>query len=319
MQIHHHSGWENTSRSSKVESLTAKEVRLLRTLLSSTTLFTPFSSSVRSKTPWAMRFTRTKVSQRIQFNPESIIMKISNIAIALSSLLLAAGCAYEQRYGYTYGSSHGSEAIVRPTAADRSLEQSVRYEISRYGALAAVAPDVQITCRDGAVTISGSVANERDKQMMDACVRNTSGVLSLDNQLTVMYPATGSYDQSTVYTPAPPPSQGTIYTAPPAVAPPAPFVRTEPARIDTFNVQVQASTDADRDCAQRVIETVRADPAFATQSPTVTVTLNGGRAFIYGTADSRAQRRAIVNAVKRVPGVVQVRDDIRLRNGPFSF
>src|SRR6185369_4137728 len=99
------------------------------------------------------------------------------------------------------GSVHGSEAIVRPTAADRSLEQSVRYEISRYGQLAVTAPDVQISCRDGAVTLSGSVPNERDKQMMDACVRNTSGVLSLDNQLTVMYPATGSYDQSTVYTP----------------------------------------------------------------------------------------------------------------------
>lgn len=233
-------------------------------------------------------------------------MKISNIAIAVSSLLLAAGCAYEQGYGtYGYNSSwHGSTAMVRPNAADRSLEESVRYQMSRYGALAAVAPDVQIICRDGAVTLNGSVQNERDRQMIDACVRNTSGVLSVDNQLAVTYPATGSYNQSTVYTPAPPPT--TTYAALPVAAPPVVIT-------GAVGVQVQASTDADRDCAQRVIETVRADPAFATQSPTVTVTLNGGRAYIYGTADNRVQRRAIVNAVKRVPGVVQVRDDIRLR------
>jgi osmotically-inducible protein OsmY len=240
-------------------------------------------------------------------------MRISNIAIALSSLLVAAGCAYEQRYGYGGSSMHGSEAIVRPNAADRSLEESVRYQISRYGELAAAVPDVQITCRDGAVTLSGSVPNERDKQMMDACVRNTSGVLAVDNQLAVIYPPTSTYNQSTVYTPAsPPPSQTPTYAAPPA-APAAPVVSTGPVGLDTLNVQVQASTEADRDCAQRVMETVRADPAFTSQSPTVTVSLNGGRAYIYGTAESRAQRRAIVEAVKRAPGVVEVRDDIRLR------
>ena len=244
-------------------------------------------------------------------------MKTSNIAIALSSLLLAAGCAYDQRYGGTYGygssSLHGSETISRPvvSAADRSLEESVRYQINRYGDLAAASPNVEITCRDGAVTLSGSVPNERDKEMMEACVRNTSGVLSLDNRLAVIYPPTSTYNQSTVYAPAPPPSQTPVYTTPPS--PPAASVTTGPVGIDTLNVQVQASTDADRDCAQRVIDTVRADPAFTSQSPAVTVSLNGGRAYIYGTAESRAQRRAIVEAVKRVPGVVDVRDDIRIR------
>ena len=254
--------------------------------------------------------------QRIQLNRRKLTMRTSNIAIALSSLLVAAGCAYEQRYVYSYGGSslHGSEAIVRPNAADRSLEESVRYQISRYGELAAAAPDVQITCRDGAVTLSGSVPNERDKQMMDVCVRNTSGVLVVDNQLAVIYPSisiyNSTYNQSTVYTPATPPSQTPVYTP---AQPAAPVVSTGPVGLDSLNVQVQASTEADRDCAQRVMETVRADPAFTSQSPTVTVSLNGGRAYIYGTADSRAQRRAIVNAVKRVPGVVEVRDDIRLR------
>lgn len=222
-------------------------------------------------------------------------MTTRNILVALSSLLFAAGCAY-QRDGYSYSSTplHGSEALTAQRAADRSLEDSCRYQINRYGDLAADSSNIQITCRSGAATLSGTVPNERDKEMMEVCVRNTSGVASVDNQLVVSYAPTGTYSQSTVYTPAPP---APVYSPPPPAA----------------SVQVQAATDADRDCAQRVIDTIRSDPAFTSQAPTVTVTLNGGRAFIYGTAESRIQRRAIVDAVKRVPGVVDVRDDIRIR------
>ncbi len=238
-------------------------------------------------------------------------MRTRNIVLILSSLLFAAGCAYQDRYGtygYSYNSSplHGSEALAAQRAADRSLEDSCHSQINRYGDLAADSSNVQISCRGGVVTLSGTVPNERDKEMMEVCVRNTSGVVSIDDQLTVGYQPTGSYNQSTVYTPAPQPP---VYSPPPQ----APTVTTGPVGIDSFNVQVQASTDADRDCAQRVIDTIRADPAFTSGAPTVTVTLNGGRAFIYGTADNRAQRRAIVDAVKRVPGVVEVRDDIRIR------
>jgi hypothetical protein len=68
VQIHHHSDRENTRRFSKVESLTAKGIRLRGPRLASTTLFTPFCAIVRSKTPWAMRFTRAKLSQRIQYS-----------------------------------------------------------------------------------------------------------------------------------------------------------------------------------------------------------------------------------------------------------
>jgi osmotically-inducible protein OsmY len=242
-------------------------------------------------------------------------MRIGNILFTISSLVLASGCAYQDRYGtYGYSSSplHGSEALRVQRAADRSLEDSCRYQINRYGDLAANSANVQIACRSGAATLTGTVPNERDKEMMEACVRNTSGVVSVDDQLTVAYQptgaysGTGSYNQSTVYTPAPQPP---VYSPPPQT----PTVTTGPVGIDSLNVQVQASTDADRDCAQRVIDSIRSDPAFTSQTPTVTITLNGGRAFIYGTAQSRAQRRAIVDVVKRVPGVVDVRDDIRIQ------
>lgn len=234
------------------------------------------------------------------------------ILLTLSPLLIAVGCAYQQRDG-TYGGSslHGSETLTAERAANRSLEDSCRYQINRYGDLAVASPNVQITCRGGAVTLSGSVPNERDREMMDACVRNTSGVLTVDDQLAVSYPPpTGADNQSTVYTP---PSPTTVYSPAPSSPPAAPAVAAGPVGIGTLNVQVQASTGADRDCAQRVIDIVRSDPAFTSEAPMVTVSLSAGRAFIYGTAESRAQRRAIVEAVKRVPGVVDVRDDIRIR------
>lgn len=245
------------------------------------------------------------------------------IVLTLSSLIFAAGCAYQQRDGYySYGlTTHGSETLARtdPRAADRSLEESVRYQINRYGDLAADTANVQVSCRDGVATLSGSVPNERDKDMMEACVRNTSGVLRVDNQLAIIYPPTGGQDQNTVYTaPQNAPETTTAYPSePPPTTTPPPQTTTSlaagPVAVDALNVQVQASTDADRDCAQRIIDAVRSDPAFTSEAPTITVSLNGGRAFIYGTAESRPQRRAIVDAVKRVPGVVEVRDDIRLR------
>jgi osmotically-inducible protein OsmY len=250
-------------------------------------------------------------------------MRITNVLLTLSSIVLASGCAYQQgegtyrAYGYSSPTSHGSQALAAERAADRSLEDSCRYEITRYGDLAAASSNLQIACRDGVVTLSGSVPNERDKEMMEACVKNTSGVLRVDNQLAVIYAPTGTstYNQSTVYRA---PSSESTYAAPPAVpipqsAPPASPEVTGPVAIGTLNVQVQATTDADRDCAQRIIDTVRADPVLTSETPTVTVSLSGGRAFIYGTAESRPQRRAIVDAVRRVPGVVDVRDDIRIR------
>jgi osmotically-inducible protein OsmY len=245
-------------------------------------------------------------------------MTTRNIVLTLSSLVFAAGCAYQQRDGtYSYGSTwHGSGAIARTDtrAADRALEDSVRYQINRYGDLAADSANVQVSCRDGLATLSGSVPNERDKEMMEVCVRNTSGVLRVENQLAIIYPPTGTQNESTVYTAPPPPSQpSTTYVAPTEPPPTTTTFEAGPVAVDALNVQIQASTDADRDCAQRIVDAVRSDPSFTSQAPTVTVSLNGGRAFIYGTAESRPQRRAIVDAVRRVPGVVDVRDDIRIR------
>src|ERR1051325_5979768 len=134
-----------------------------------------------------------------------------------SALLFAAGCASNEPVattystpGYGYSSTtHGGEVLSSRSyyddSADRALEASLRDQLNRYGELASVTPNLQIVARNGAVTLRGSVPNERDRQMIDTCIRNTSGVTSVSDQMQVSYAPTGTYGQSTtVY--APPPS-----------------------------------------------------------------------------------------------------------------
>src|SRR6478752_7700550 len=121
-------------------------------------------------------------------------MRISIKLAILSSLVLAAGCSDEFQgrqatasYGpdarvgaSTYG-SYGSGtygATQDLNASDRALENSLRDQLNRYGELGTATPNVQIMARSGAVTLSGSVTSERDRQMIEAMVRNTAGVIS---------------------------------------------------------------------------------------------------------------------------------------------
>jgi len=239
-------------------------------------------------------------------------MTIARNLAVLSAVLLAAGCADEttrstyRTYGYTEGPAHAGEIVstrrYNQEAADRSLEGSLREQLNRYGDLAATTPNVQITARSGAVTLTGAVASERERQMVEACVKNSSGVVSVNDQLRVGYAPTGTSGQTT-----------TIYEPPPTV----PVVTTTPAPgpsyVQTINPEIVATTDTDNDLAQRVADSIRADPVLPTLAPSVSVYVSGGRVVLRGTVENHKQRRAIANAVKRTPGVIDVRDELKVR------
>src|SRR5438128_1046929 len=125
---------------------------------------------------------------------------LTSLGIA-STALLMAGCADEPTAGtyhsYGYTETYPNGRVVTTTrynqeAADRSLEATCREQLNRYGDLAAVSPNVQIVARSGVVTLSGTVASERERQMIDACVKNSSGVVSVDDQLRIGYAPTGT-------------------------------------------------------------------------------------------------------------------------------
>lgn len=262
-------------------------------------------------------------------------MKISHFALALPGLLLVAGCAEPGTRTTYYGETPGVHGTISAqAAADRSLEARIRSDLNRYGDLAAATPNLGISARQGYVTLTGTVPAEKDRQMIEACVRNTPGVVTVNDQLQVGYAPTGSVGQSTaVYAPATPPTvevttppptpayteQRTVVTTTPApaptyteVAPPSGSIYTDSAR-SSVGLQVQATADADRELADRIASNVRSDPVIPTLAPSVTVTVTGGRAYVTGTVESGRQKRAVIDAVKHTPGVIEVVDRLHIR------
>lgn len=135
-------------------------------------------------------------------------MKITRALTLLAVLFLVGGCAsYDRQVTYDrYGNqvissstynTQGSAAAAaaRAAEADRALAASVRDQFNRYGDLSALANNVQIIAQNGTVTLTGAVPTENDRQMIEAMVRKTPGVLAVNDQLQVGTPAVVStYD-----------------------------------------------------------------------------------------------------------------------------
>jgi len=252
-------------------------------------------------------------------------MRIATSIGLFSTALLVAGCSTEppaRTYGYT---EYPNGEVVTTSrynqeAADRSLEAGCRRELVRYGDLATLAPNVQITARGGVVTLSGNVPGERERQMIGACVKNTAGVVTVDDQLRVGYPPTGSYSQSTtVYEPP----RTTVYESAPA-APVAPTVTasipaasvvvvTEPAPAYDRSVQVITVTDTDRDLAERIADRIRAEAIFPPTDASITCRVTAGRVDVRGTVEHGSEKHRLLEAVRHTPGVVEMKDHVQVR------
>jgi osmotically-inducible protein OsmY len=248
-------------------------------------------------------------------------MRIVTSLAAIATAILAAGCADEptarSHHGYGYTETYPDGRVVATTtrynqeAADRSLEASCREQLNRYGDLAATAPNVQIIARSGVVTLRGTVPSEREREMICACVKNNSGVVSLDDQLQVGYAPTGAYRQTTtVYEPP----KATVYaSAPVAVPSRSVVVVTEPSPGYERNVQVITVTDSDRYLAERIADSIRAEAAFPAADMSVTVRVAAGRADVRGVVEHGSEKHRLLEAVKRTPGVIEVKDHVNVR------
>jgi len=123
--------------------------------------------------------------------------------------------------------SDTSASISKPGDADSTLSAQVRQAVSADPSFATIAPNLQITAVNGAIPITGNVQSEQQKQNLEAMVKRTSGVVSVNNQVQVSAQSTSSLSTpaSSAETAATPPSptsdqnsQSRIYSSSKTVA-----------------------------------------------------------------------------------------------------
>jgi osmotically-inducible protein OsmY len=221
-------------------------------------------------------------------------MKTRLTFLGLALLVLATGCRTSRYASDTdYDTTIYEPPVARVTAdADRALADLVRTQFNRYGELATLAPNVQVSARNGMVTLTGSVPSDQDRRMIIAMVESTPGVVTINDQLRVStaelrpYVPTGRVDTGRLY----PNDTGEI-----------------------FNLHVQGLSDTDRALAQRVLDGLRTDAVVASMLPVVNIHVTDGRVILRGSVLNDAQRRSIVSTVRRAAGSNNVYDELRVR------
>ncbi len=223
-------------------------------------------------------------------------MRIGGKLVVVSSMFLLAACAYN-RPAVVYTTPSGQVVGVGPnarTAADQTLETSLRAGVNRYGDLANANPDLRFYADNGAVTITGPVRNDRERQMIDTLARNTPGVVSVNDQMQVMYPPTGSATPRVYVPPAP-------VSPSPVITPPPPGPRFE------------AVTLADQTLANRIENQLYRNAVPVDWLRNVTIRVSNGAAYVQGFVGTQAEREAIDRAVQDVSGVTTVYDQLQFR------
>jgi osmotically-inducible protein OsmY len=171
----------------------------------------------------------------------------------------------------------------------------VRHQFDRYGDLASVVPNIDISARGGQVTLLGSVPGEKERQMVLAMVKNTPGVVAVNDLLRV--------------------SDGQAYIPPTGRA-------DEPNRLyaspqeDYFNLHVQGLTDTDRTVAHQILQGLRPDASLASSVPRVNIYVADGEVTLRGIVQTMQQRQVIAAAAQNAVGVGNVRNELQVQQLP---
>ena len=81
---------------------------------------------------------------------------------------------------------------------------------------------------------------------------------------------------------------------------------------DSFDVKIQAATEADRTLGQQVVQELKTDTSLAALLPKIRLNVESGKITLSGTVKSEDQKQKIESAVKRVTGVANVEDHLRV-------
>lgn len=287
-------------------------------------------------------------------------MKIANTFALIVLLIVTAGCSSHDRHHSAYSSGViSSPAPQLATDSDRALADAVRQRFNRYGDLAPLASEIQVSARNGAVTLTGTVPTEQEKKMIDGMAENTSGVRVVYDNLRVT-----SAPAAAAFRPTDTPLANRVrqdLNAQPAIAGVAPNIqvfdnngaitltgtvaREEDRRLvesvvqrtpgvtavydnlglgiqptgrtarfpdDIFNLHVEGLSPPDRTLAQKILDGLRRDAMLASLLPSVNINIIGGRVVLQGTVQNDQQRSAIASAVQRAAGLDNVDDQLQV-------
>lgn len=241
-------------------------------------------------------------------------MKIAVLALS-SSLLLIAGCAHKNPQTasvpvYTPSvistPAPGSAPVVStppaPMNPDTVLANQVRQQLNASPQAAQLMRDVQVNAQNGTITLSGSVPNDQDRQMLQNLVRATPGVTSVNDSLQV--PSNTSAPIISTPETTYPPTGRTSETNQVGATMPG----------EVFNLHVQGLTPQDRTLAQQVMDGLRADNSLNTLFPKVDINIAQGKVVLSGTVANQQQHQAVLNAVKRSAGENNVVDQLQVQS-----
>ena len=162
-----------------------------------------------------------------------------------------------------------------------------------------MSPYVHFRASEGVVTVTGTVPDDRDRQMIDALVRGTAEVQAINDQMEL-----GSTP------PAYPVAVAPVVTAP---APPVVVSGATVIRGPTPYVMVQASNPADQSIARNVADRLQHESVPSTWLQDATITVSAGSVYLQGSVDGRAERNEIVSACQHTRGVATVYDQLQVR------
>ncbi len=242
---------------------------------------------------------------------------ISKISVALTLILTAAGCAeqpgqytqFDQNAGYAgqvISSPRVTDAALPSTGtqpisfSDSSLAEQVQQNLNR-NSLGTADRGVNVTARDGDVTLTGTVPSQAQRRQVDEIVRNTPGVSAVYDQLQVS------------------PSPTAPIVTPPVATPTGREYQTSPAAYgnpmatgDIFNLHVQGLNDTDRALAERILHGLRTDTSLNSLLPVVDIQVVNGRVILQGKVQNEQQRQTIGAVVARATGPGSVDNELQV-------
>ena len=163
------------------------------------------------------------------------------------------------------------------SAADIALANQVRDQFNRYGDLATASQNIQVTAKNGTITLSGYVPSQREKQLVEVLARNTQGVASVNDQLRIS-PTT-----------------------------PAPVTTTT-----TSSTSTSAYNQTDQALAANLEQALSRHPTLGGFAPNIRVHVQNGRVTLTGNVPSEQDRLLVDEVVRNTPGVLTVVDQLQI-------